>query len=341
MKKWLLALAGAVTLSLSGQALAQELNPDALFPVEDLGIGLPLPSTWGYQSSADGLYFAASQNDLAAATDGNRATVPAGAVIQLQWVPLSSISATPETPLTDIQALVASAVGFSPAADALSSAVLGHHALTTPGSINGANVLLTLWTQADTLAVLSLTTPQELSAFARVWGFITANIQALDALELTQTAASSYGFDIAYPQGWVSLNQEARGSFVVFEALADAQAVQAGSDQVQAATVVVSLNNFGALNLPADPTPQDLQPALEQLNLGSAEIAGEFFVNGQPGLGIYGQIPNGRWLFSVATLNAEERTVLFYTLSVPDEKALETLLPTFYSMLHSTNLNLN
>jgi len=251
------------------------------------------------------------------------------------------VNATPETPLNDIQATVAAAVGFSPAADALSSAVLGHHALTTPGSINGANVLLTLWTQADTLALLSLTTPQDLSAFARVWGFITANIQALDALELTETATSSYGFDIAYPQGWVPLNQEARGSFVIFESLADAQAVQAGGDQVQATTVVVSLNNFGALNLGQGAEPQDLQPILEQLNLGSAEIAGEFFVNGQPGLGIYGQIPSGRWLYSVAALNAEDETVLFYTLSVPDEDTLETLLPTFYSMLHSTNQDLN
>lgn len=344
MKKWLTVLISIIGLASVAQA-QDDLNPDALFPIADLEISLPVMSNWSYRE-ADGVYFAASDTDLDLATDGDPFTVPTALVMQLSAITVSNLGARDDTPLEDLNTAIVNQLGIIAQEAPLSSSVLGHHALTIFGSINGAGVALSIWTQDDKVLMLSLTIPDAaaISFYAQQWGSILGNITATLGHELDRKVTSTYGFEVAYPQAFTPLNFEQNGLFGLFENAEDAQLVAsgAGTSNVTGASFVVTLNSFDNLGLNAQSTPTDLQTVLlDNLGLEKVLPQGEFYVDGNVGTGFYGVIPNGRWLYVVGTLDTENEIVLFYMLTAASEDILLEVIPTYYGMLHSTNQNLS
>lgn len=343
MKKWLIVF--MLVLFASAVQAQTGLMPTALFPIADLGIELPVPSSWSYRE-ADGVYFAASESDLDLATDGNPNSVPTSPVMQLAAVTLNDLATVTALPLQRSFDTVARQLGFQISGEAMPSSVLGHLSLTGFGTVNNAGLILTVWIQGESLVVLTLTTPDATTANAnaRDWGTILGNIKASDALDLDRRVTSTYGFEVAYPQAWTPVSFENNGLFGVFETSADAQLVLSGSGttNITATSFVVSFNRFADLSLTDQSTPADLGDILSaNLGLSDQVTQGEFYVNGTIGTGLYGQMPNGRWLYVVGTLDTDQQVVLFYMLAAPNETALSDLMPTFWAMLHSTNQDLS
>lgn len=342
MKRLFITMAIFSSVALAAHAQAA---PDARFLIADLGLELPVPSRWTYRE-ADGVYFAASEADIDAVLDNNPATVPSGPVIQMVAVQLQNPQAVMALPLRDAFDTVARQLQFNAAGDPLPSSVLGRLALTGFGTRQNAGYILTVWAQDERLVVLSMTTPDAASAQAqaRTWGTILSTIQAVDALPLARRATSTFGFDMGYPEGWTALNLEAGGLFGVFETAADAQLVASGTATtgIRDSSVVVSVNRFEDLRLTDDSPTTELQSILS-MNLGLTDqvMHGEFFVSGMSGTGLYGKMPNGRWLYVVGVLDTTNDLVFFYMLAAPTEERLLELLPTYLTMLHSTNLDLS
>jgi len=342
--KRLLTLLFAVLSSTALTAQAQ-VNPDARFLIADLGLELPVPANWTYREG-EGVYFAASESDIDAVLDGSPATLPSGPVIQMAAVLLQNPQAVTALPLRDAFDTAARQLQFSMTGEPLAASVLGRLSLTGFGTRQGAGFILTVWVQDDRLVLLNMTTPDAASAQAqaRAWGTILATIQAVDALPLERRAVSTYGFEMGYPTGWTVLNLEAGGLFGIFESAADAQLVSSGTatTSIRDSSVVVSVNRFEELRLSDDSPTTELQ-ALLTANLGLTEIVthGEFFVNQMEGTGLYGRMPNGRWLYVVGALDTENDLVFFYMLAAPTKDRLLELLPTYLTMLHSTNLDLS
>ncbi|XWX03132.1 hypothetical protein VZO05_11530 [Aggregatilineales bacterium SYSU G02658] len=334
-----------VVFSSVALAARAQVAPDARFLIADLGLELPVPSRWTYREG-DGVYFAATDADIDAVLDDNPATVPSTPVIQMVAVQLQNPQAVTALPLRDAFNTAARQLQFNTSDEPLPSSVLGRLALTGFGTRQNAGFILTVWLQDERLVLLSMTTPDAASAQAqaRAWGTILSTIQAVDALPLERRAVSTYGFEMAYPEGWTVLNLEAGGLFGVFETAADAQLVASGTatSGIRDSSVVVSVNRFEELRLTDDSPTTALQTILSA-NLGLTEQVthGEFFVNGMSGTGLYGKMPNGRWLYVVGVLDTVNDLVFFYMLAAPTEARLLELQPTYLTMLHSTNLDLS
>ncbi len=341
MKRFFVLFLVFSSVALAAQA---QVTPDARFLIADLGLELPVPSRWTYREG-DGVYFAANDADIDAVLDDNPATVPSTPVIQLVAVQLQNPQAVTALPLRDAFDTAARQLQFT-TAEPLPSSVLGRLALTGFGTRQNAGFILTVWLQDGRLVLLSMTTPDAASAQAqaRAWGTILSTIQAVDALPLERRAVSTYGFEMAYPEGWTVLNLEDGGLFGVFETAADAQLVASGTATtgIRDSSVVVSVNRFEELRLTDDSPTTELQSILSaNLGLTMQVTHGEFFVIGMRGTGLYGQMPNGRWLYVVGVLDTTNDLVFFYMLAAPTEARLLELQPTYLTMLHSTNLDLS
>jgi hypothetical protein len=323
-----------LALGFSSSAQTADFNPDTLFPLNDIGLNLPVPSTWTYRL-VDGVYFAGDDTAIDLASDGDMNTAPTSPVMYIKVIAFSSLGLTDETTTSDFASSWFSRMGLS-AFGSFDASVMGHHAITQYGSFGAGESIQTVWTQSSQWLILTLDVPFNAQGYLSTWETLLEDISATDALDLDETYDSGFGFSVDYPSDWTVLGLESQGVFAFLEDGNDSSLVETGNFVTSAPFVLISQSTYSDLQLSSSVRPTDLYTLLMfDTDLPPVTYEGGFYVNEDEGVGISTEMSNGQWRYSVVAIDPDAELVTAYTLYAPSENALESVLPTFLMMLHS------
>lgn len=344
MKKYsLLALVVLIALQSSTFAFAQDTTPvetemGEVIVVSGLDFTLAYPAGWVHDIGQR-VAIAENAEDLAAMTDNDDATQPAGLSLTLSSVPKTALSdalSNDDPTLDEVAALVTGSVQVDSSFDL---PIMARRAYSFTGiNSTGRWGIGSIWEMDDTYLVLGMGTPETgiSDESFQFYSAITAAMKQFgdDPIQLAEDAVGmdALGLVVPFPLDWTpnEITDAEYSGLGFFANAADLARWTDGDVIEQAAIFVLSATTEDATDL-AGLTAREAADSLSA-NLVEVSVEGEFLVGAALGFGLSGLREDGVYVYLIAMPPTDDHWTIF-TLTAPDRETGEAAVPTFIAML--------
>jgi hypothetical protein len=310
----------------SGWDLTQELK------FTDLGLHAMFPTDWVTKASeATGVYIAESEDDLSLAADDDPATIPTGTVINIVALPMTGLVdfVGEDAKLDQYVDFIVIAFNGTEKDKRLEAPIVGHRSLTTfAEDDNGHGLIITTWTQGESLVSAVLTTPDTDTAVRNLasWVGFLKGITPLGALPLSKTPIElkTAEAQVYVPDGWFHKED----SYLAYEVEADA-----GSESKEGSMIFAGEEALSDLSLKDDATLEEAVAAIATVTGVTITHQEEFILLGQPAIMYTGTDSTGSSV--IATQAIVNGTTVQIAVVAPSEEKLKEVTPTYLAVVQS------
>ncbi|MEZ4670882.1 MAG: hypothetical protein R3E39_23510 [Anaerolineae bacterium] len=338
MKKYLILVIAAL-LIVTSAAYAQDSSAQAIELGNTLVVNNPdftfaYPSDWVHDLGQR-ISIAENKADLAAMTDDDDSTQPAGLSITLSSIPKAAVvkALSMDNPvLDDVLKLVGQSLTLDSTFDI---PVMTRRAITFSGvNANGRYGIGSLWQMGDLYFALGLGTPDSSisDATQALYGAVVDSMRQFGDNPIKFPAEPELlklpGLSIPYPDGWTPA-EVTGGELDGTGFFQNPDDVKLFIEKGKTTEVGIVVLEASAKNIPAT-SAREIADLLSQ-DMKELTIEGEFLINGVLGYGFSG-VNNDGYVFAIAMTPTDDRVVL-YAISAVDQKTGEAAVPTFITML--------